>query len=110
MVKKSSRIFRSKFGDISARIDNPGPIAEKFFEKGLIGKSSLHRAHVNTVPAFDRTGPLLRAVYAAVDTDTEEPVIFNKLCDVLMSFSETEATGIAMYTEYRKFVIGWGSH
>uniref|UniRef100_A0A1X7V7L9 Uncharacterized protein n=1 Tax=Amphimedon queenslandica TaxID=400682 RepID=A0A1X7V7L9_AMPQE len=100
MVKKSSRIFRSKFGDISGRIDNPGPIAEQLFGKGLIGKASLDRALMNNVVAFERMGPLLRAVYAAVDTDTEEPVMFNKLCDVLMSFSETEAIGIAMYTEY----------
>ena len=110
MVKKTLRIFRSKFGDISKKIDNPGPIANALFGEGLITREALDRALMNNVVAFERTGPLLRAVVSTIDTDPNEPVIFDKLCQVLMSFSETETIGIAMYKEYCKFVIGRGSH
>ena len=110
MVKKTSRIFRSKFSDISEKIDNPGPIANKLYGEGLITKASLNKALMNNVVAFERTGPLLSAVGSAIDTDPDEPAMFGKLCQVLMSFGETETIGIAMYKEYCKFVIGRGSH
>lgn len=105
MVKRTVKIFRGKFGDITNAIVDPGPIAAQLFAEGLIAKATLNRATLNTIVAHERTSTLLSAVMSALDTDYNEPAMFKKLCVVLMNFSETEAQGRGMYKEYCKPIV-----